>query len=67
MDIYSIAGAAVENHMKRKTSRWKIGGPGILILIDTFLESVLNGKGQINRPILCLAELKVRFDPCRLM
>ncbi|XP_044753798.1 uncharacterized protein LOC123313134 isoform X2 [Coccinella septempunctata] len=61
MNIFSIAGLAAEKHITRYTSQWNIGGPGVIVLIDTFPETFLSGSRQSNRPILCLAELKANI------
>lgn len=58
MNIFLIAGLAAQRHIKKHISQWKIGGPGIIVLIDTFPETYFGANRISNRPILCLAELK---------
>ncbi|KAK9877014.1 hypothetical protein WA026_016041 [Henosepilachna vigintioctopunctata] len=56
--LYHLAGKTAEKYIKSNIAQWQIGGPGVIVLVDTFPEGCTSDTRFSNRPILCLAELK---------
>lgn len=63
--IYSIASKTAEKYIKSHLTEFKLGGPGIVVLIETYPDanSSINPQPYTSntRPILCIAEIKVRL------
>lgn len=59
--LYNVVSAAARKHLKSQQTNKKIGGPGTIVIIDTYPEGCTNDSrpNQANRPILCIAEIKV--------
>lgn len=61
--VYNIASTSAKNFIRKHTSQFQLGGPGIVVLVDTFPDINSNiGPHEYNgksRLVLCIAEIKV--------
>jgi hypothetical protein len=58
--LYNVVTATARKHLKSHQTNKKIGGPGVIVIVDTYPEGCTNSSRPVqgNRPILCLAEVK---------
>lgn len=61
--VYNIASNSARNYIRRNISHFRLGGPGVVVLVDTFPDIHSNIEQQEytgkSRLILCIAEVKV--------
>lgn len=61
--IYELAGKTSERYLRSHVSQFQLGGPGIVVIIDTYPDVYSNIISEqytcTSRPILCIAEVKV--------
>lgn len=62
--VYNIASNSARNFIRKRPVEFRLGGPGVIVLVDTFPDINSNiGSHDYNsksRLILCIAEIKVR-------
>lgn len=60
--VYNVASNSARDFIRRNISEFRLGGPGIVVLVDTFPDIHSNiGSQEYNsrsRLILCIAEVK---------
>ncbi|KAJ8955172.1 hypothetical protein NQ318_009066 [Aromia moschata] len=57
--VYYKASNVAENFIRSNIAEWQIGGPGILVTVDTYPEGCANTNPiRMSRPILCITEVK---------
>lgn len=63
--VYNIASNSAKGFIRRNISEFRLGGPGIVVLVDTFPDIHSNIRKQEynsrSRLILCIAEIKVVY------
>ncbi|KAJ8918881.1 hypothetical protein NQ315_011173 [Exocentrus adspersus] len=58
-ELYIRSASVAERYMTSNIKEWQIGGPGIIVLVDTYPEGCANTSlTRMSRPILCLSEVK---------
>ncbi|KAF5279190.1 hypothetical protein FQR65_LT03437 [Abscondita terminalis] len=62
--VFNVAASVANKYINSNLCRWQLGGPGVVVLIDTYpegfkdFESQENFPSQNSTPILCIAEVK---------
>nr|CAI5842579.1 unnamed protein product [Callosobruchus analis] len=57
--LYKKAGLVAQKYITYNTSEWTVGGPGKIVLVDTYPEMCLGStETREPKPILCIAEVK---------
>ncbi|KAK4875645.1 hypothetical protein RN001_012067 [Aquatica leii] len=60
--VFNVAATVADKYIKSHLLRWKLGGPGIVVLIETYPEGFkdyeIQENAQNSTPILCIAEVK---------
>lgn len=66
--VYNIASNSARSFIRSNISEFRLGGPGIVVLVDTFPDIHSNIAPQEynskSRLILCIAEIKARHCCC---
>lgn len=61
--IFKICTNTAQKYIQSHLSSWKIGGPQVIVVIDTYPEGyqkfIENEIERTVHPILCIAEVKV--------
>uniref|UniRef100_V5GG02 Uncharacterized protein n=1 Tax=Anoplophora glabripennis TaxID=217634 RepID=V5GG02_ANOGL len=58
-ELYIRAASLAEKCMKSNIGDWQIGGPGVIVIVDTYPEGCTNTNMiRMTRPILCISEVK---------
>nr|CAH7742727.1 unnamed protein product [Callosobruchus chinensis] len=57
--MYKKAGLVAQKYITYNTSEWSLGGPGKIVLVDSYPEMCLGSTEMREpKPILCIAEVK---------
>ncbi|KAF5273881.1 hypothetical protein FQA39_LY00996 [Lamprigera yunnana] len=58
--VFNVAASVADKYIKSHLSRWKLGGPEVVVLIDVYPEGFEEFHVDENHsfPILCIAEIK---------